>query len=35
MHGAVALELGEMVLTDDPAVTYENLLDLLTAGLTR
>jgi AcrR family transcriptional regulator len=35
VHGAVALELGEMVLTDDPAVTYENLLDLLTAGLTR
>ena len=34
VHGAVALELGEMVLTDDPAVTYENLLDLLTAGLT-
>jgi AcrR family transcriptional regulator len=35
VHGAVALELGEMVLTDDPSVTYENLLDLLTAGLTR
>lgn len=35
VHGAVALELGEMVLTDDPAVTYEHLLDLLTAGLTR
>ena len=34
VHGAVALELGEMVLTDDPAVTYEHLLDLLTAGLT-
>jgi AcrR family transcriptional regulator len=34
VHGAVALELGGMVLTEDPAVTYEHLLDLLTAGLT-
>jgi AcrR family transcriptional regulator len=35
VHGAVALELGGMVLTEDPAATYEHLLDLLTAGLTR
>jgi AcrR family transcriptional regulator len=35
VHGAVALELGQMVLTPDPAVTYEHLLDLLIAGLTR
>ena len=33
VHGAVALELGQMVLTPDPAVTYGHLLDLLTAGL--
>jgi AcrR family transcriptional regulator len=35
VHGAVALELGQLVLTPDPAVTYGHLLDLLTAGLTR
>lgn len=35
VHGAVALELFGMVLTEDPATTYEHLLDLLTAGLTR
>ena len=34
VHGAVSLELGQMVLTEDPAETYEHLLDLLTAGLT-
>jgi AcrR family transcriptional regulator len=35
VHGAVSLELNQMVLTEDPEVTYEHLLDLLTAGLTR
>ena len=35
VHGAVALELFGMVLTEDPAVTYEHLLDLLEAGITR
>ncbi|MDP9221852.1 MAG: TetR/AcrR family transcriptional regulator [Actinomycetota bacterium] len=35
VHGAVSLELNQMVLTEDPGVTYEHLLDLLTAGLTR
>jgi AcrR family transcriptional regulator len=35
VHGAVMLELGQMVLTEDAGVTYEHLLDLLTAGLTR
>ena len=35
VHGAVALELGELVLTPDPAATYGHLLDLLTAGLRR
>jgi AcrR family transcriptional regulator len=34
VHGAVALELGGMVLTEDPAATYQHLLDLLAAGLT-
>ena len=34
VHGAVDLELGGMVLTPDPAATYEHLLDLLQAGLT-
>jgi AcrR family transcriptional regulator len=33
VHGAVALELGEMVLTDDPQVTYEHLLELVLAGI--
>ncbi len=33
VHGAVSLELGQMVLTEDPGVTYDHLLDLLTAGL--
>lgn len=35
VHGAVALELGQLVLTPEPAVTYGHLLDLLIAGLTR
>jgi AcrR family transcriptional regulator len=35
VHGAVALELFGLVLTEDPGATYEHLLDLLTAGLTR
>jgi AcrR family transcriptional regulator len=35
VHGAVALELGEMILTDDPQVTYEHLLELVIAGLSR
>lgn len=34
VHGAVSLELNQMVLTDDPAATYEHLLALLLAGLT-
>ena len=33
VHGAVALELGEMVLTDDPQATYEHLLELVLAGI--
>jgi AcrR family transcriptional regulator len=33
VHGAVALELGEMVLTDDPQVTYEHLLELVLTGI--
>jgi AcrR family transcriptional regulator len=35
VHGAVALELGDMILTDDPQVTYEHLLELVIAGLSR
>jgi AcrR family transcriptional regulator len=35
VHGAVALELGQMVLTEDAGATYEHLLALLVAGLTR
>jgi hypothetical protein len=31
----VALELGEMILTDDPQVTYEHLLELVITGLSR
>ena len=34
VHGAVALELGGMVLTEDPGATYEHLLDLVLAGVT-
>jgi AcrR family transcriptional regulator len=33
VHGAVMLELGEMVLTGDSEATYEHLLDLLHDGL--
>jgi AcrR family transcriptional regulator len=35
VHGAVALELGQMVLTEDAGLTYEHLLALLVAGLSR
>jgi AcrR family transcriptional regulator len=35
VHGAVALELAEMVLTEDALVTYEHLLELVIAGLSR
>jgi AcrR family transcriptional regulator len=35
VHGAVSLELNQMVLTDDPAATYEHLLQLLITGLRR
>lgn len=34
VHGAVALELFGMVLTEDAGATYERLLELLEAGLT-
>jgi AcrR family transcriptional regulator len=34
VHGAVALELADLVLTEDPAATYGRLLDLLVAGVT-
>ncbi len=33
VHGAVALELGELILTEDPQVTYEHLLELVLAGI--
>jgi AcrR family transcriptional regulator len=33
VHGAVSLELADGLLTPDPAVTYEALLQLLVAGL--
>jgi AcrR family transcriptional regulator len=33
VHGAVSLELGDSVLTPDPAATYEALLHLLVDGL--
>jgi AcrR family transcriptional regulator len=33
VHGAVALELGDLVLTPDPAATYGALLDHLLRGL--
>ncbi len=33
VHGAVALELGEMILTEDPQATYEHLLELVLAGI--
>jgi len=35
VHGAVALELFGMVLTEDPGATYEHLLDMVEAGITR
>lgn len=35
VHGAVALELFGMMLTEDPGATYERLLDLIEAGITR
>ncbi|MCZ2836812.1 TetR/AcrR family transcriptional regulator [Modestobacter sp. VKM Ac-2985] len=35
VHGAVSLELGGAVLTPDPAVTYESLLQLIVDGLRR
>jgi AcrR family transcriptional regulator len=33
VHGAVALELNDLVLTPDPAATYQALLDALLRGL--
>jgi AcrR family transcriptional regulator len=35
VHGAVALELADLVLTEDAAATYARLVDLLVAGVSR